>query len=348
MTFADSITNSPFLTNINFVYDISEAQFTYLDESFLKDFDISHVHSDDLPVLKDAYERVVAGEFKGNIKFKLGQYNPEKWISVTPFLGQQGEKKLIYGNVVDISDEVDNNNSIAKYTNKKNSILLMLAHDLRGPLNIAKTMITALDKELSNPGSLAKTSYVSTIIQESIELIADLVNREFMETVDTALFKKRLNIVEKIGEYLEECRRSSDLADRKFILSSSQEKIFVDLDEAKFMQVVNNLVSNSLKFTRPGGVISINIEDKGSFFSFVFSDNGIGIPKGLQSTLFDKFTSSSRIGLHGEPSLGLGLSIVKTIIGWHDGKIWCESKEGKGTTFFIELPKIAWETNSDS
>ncbi len=65
----------------------------------------------------------------------------------------------------------------------------------------------------------------------------------------------------------------------------------------------------------------------------------MGIPQPLQAGLFEKFTKACRPGLKGEKSTGLGMSIIKTIVEWHGGKIWLESKEGEGSTFFIQIPK---------
>jgi two-component system sensor histidine kinase VicK len=71
----------------------------------------------------------------------------------------------------------------------------------------------------------------------------------------------------------------------------------------------------------------------------VVADTGIGVPAELQPVLFDKFSKARRPGLRGEESTGLGMSIIKTLVTWHGGKIWFSSEENKGTTFYIELPK---------
>ena len=67
-------------------------------------------------------------------------------------------------------------------------------------------------------------------------------------------------------------------------------------------------------------------------------DTGVGIPPSLQSTVFEKFTKANRSGTQGETTTGLGLFIAKQLVEWHNGKIWLESREGEGTTFYVELP----------
>ena len=107
------------------------------------------------------------------------------------------------------------------------------------------------------------------------------------------------------------------------------------------MQVLTNLISNALKFTPDMGNISITLTDQDKDILITVRDTGVGIPKDLQPYLFEKFTRAGRPGIKGEPSIGLGMSITKTIIDWHNGQIWFESEENKGTTFYIKIPKYS-------
>ena len=125
----------------------------------------------------------------------------------------------------------------------------------------------------------------------------------------------------------------------KFSCRANREMIYADVDEDKFLQVINNLIGNSMKFTPDGGTISINIEEKEQSVLIAVADTGVGIPERFHATLFDKFSEARRTGLKGEPSTGLGMSIIKTIVEWHEGRIWFESEENKGTTFYIEIPR---------
>jgi two-component system sensor histidine kinase VicK len=97
-------------------------------------------------------------------------------------------------------------------------------------------------------------------------------------------------------------------------------------------------VSNANKFTRRNGHIRVTVQEKAGNTILSVRDDGIGIPKDLQPQLFERFTRARRPGLKGEETVGLGLSIVKRIVELHGGKIWVESEENKGSTFFIELP----------
>ncbi|MDB5120333.1 MAG: phosphate regulon sensor protein PhoR [Sphingobacteriales bacterium] len=105
------------------------------------------------------------------------------------------------------------------------------------------------------------------------------------------------------------------------------------------MQVINNLISNAIKFTADDGVIEVDIKDQQQTVMIAVRDNGIGISEDMHPYLFDRFTKAIRTGLRGEEPVGLGMSIIKTIIELHNGTIYFESKENEGSIFFIETPK---------
>jgi two-component system sensor histidine kinase VicK len=342
-----SLLNDSF-SNITFIFNFNVNRFTYVHPSlsaFLKENDepsglSSLIHPEDRELVYKQFNDLLNGSFNGNSQFRIVVKGEEQWFTVTPFLIDLHAERLLCGNAIDTTAEEHNLYSMEKYANKKNSILQILSHELKGPLNLA----TMLSKDLrakvkGNSLVINHLRLISDLIHQSIILIEDLTNREFLETIHVSLVRKRLNIVEKVKEYVEEWKRSQSLVQREFIFQSSPKNIYAVLDEPKFMQVLNNLVSNAVKFTEPGGCISIAIQESASSVVLYFSDDGIGIPRQLQPFIFDKYTAARREGLHGEASMGLGLSIVKTIIEWHNGKIEVDSVENKGTTFKIEFPK---------
>ena len=114
---------------------------------------------------------------------------------------------------------------------------------------------------------------------------------------------------------------------------------FAEVDSMKFMQIINNLVSNAIKFTHDNGIIKVHLEKLEKSVLLSVYDNGIGIPKSIQPILFDKYTNAGRKGIDGEQSIGLGLWIVKSVTQAHGGRVWFETKERKGTKFFVEIPR---------
>lgn len=341
----------PFGPNIHFAYHISSGQIRFIHHSlsWISDgereaTDISNIKNkiqqDQLPIVLSAYEKFLQGNFRGSIFVCLESKIGEKWVKITPFLSQINEEDLLLATIEDVTDTAQNDGVLIKYANQKNSILHMLAHDLRGPLGAARAVVKTIREE-NNDGLAVKTDHIASIIAQSINLIDDLIQRELLEATEVSLVKKNLNIVKIVSDYMDECRRSNELSDRIFDFYSSSEEIFIDLDNSKFMQVINNLISNALKFTRSGGHINVSVSETESTVNLKVTDDGIGIPKHLIPVLFDKFTPAARVGLDGEPTIGLGMSITKLIIEWHQGTISCESTEGVGTTISITLPKAS-------
>jgi two-component system sensor histidine kinase VicK len=136
----------------------------------------------------------------------------------------------------------------------------------------------------------------------------------------------------------EDYKNSQEIIQKKFDFYYSDPVIHVSIDDMKFMQVLNNIYLNAIKFTPEQGVITTRVEKKERTVLISIEDNGIGIPKHLQPFIFEKFTRARRQGLKGEKTTGLGLSLAKLIVEWHNGKIWFTSEENKGTTFFVEIP----------
>jgi len=103
-------------------------------------------------------------------------------------------------------------------------------------------------------------------------------------------------------------------------------------------RVISNIVNNAIKFSPEQSVIDIKLKRKEHSVLLSVHDTGIGIPKALQDKIFNMSPEVSRTGTIGEESYGLGLSISQKIIEEHQGKIWFESTDGKGSVFYVELP----------
>lgn len=160
-----------------------------------------------------------------------------------------------------------------------------------------------------------------------------------METAGSALLKKRVNLVQLFESLIQEYVGSANEMCQTFRFDYIKAQVFAEVDEPKFMQAVNNLLSNAIKFTPDGGTITLRLKEKEEKLLVTVTDTCIGIPAKFHAGLFNKFNDARRPGLKGELSVGLGMSIIKTIVEWHEGKIWFESEENKGTTFYVEIAK---------
>lgn len=255
-----------------------------------------------------------------------------------------GQRTVIIGFAQDISSIKELHTYMKKYTDKKNAVLSILSHDLAGPLAMIQSLSALLAEELHqqvNEDISKLIDLIGKTSKQSTQMIQEFITQEFLESTNTDLIKQRVDVVRMAKRTVQQYQESERRINKVFHLSASSDSIFIELDENKFMQSINNLISNAIKFTPDGGIITVSLEEEEEAVLFKVADNGIGIPEKYHATLFEKFTNARRPGIKGEPSVGLGMSIIKTIVEWHHGKIWFESEVNKGTTFYISLPKSA-------
>lgn len=349
-TYRFSLSLNEYCSNITFLFDIKTKAFIEIDRQFLAHLGVEstdwtlkefskYIFPEDNIHLTRTFNQVLTSNSECNIEFRLKINNKIKWIRLTPFKVKSDFGELILGNAEDITSKVNNMLTVQKYANKKNSVLNVLSHDLKGNLTVLKTISQVMAQKMQDEKFTKFTTAMSKVITQAVDLINDIITREIIESVSVDLVKERIDIVVKLKEYIEEFRRSEAQSHRKFKFNSSHQSIYLFLDESKFMQVLNNLMSNALKFTKNNGVISLEIEQQPNSVLFIFSDNGVGIPKAVQPRILEDIDDTYEPSLNVGLSIGLSLNVVKTIVEWHKGKIWFTSEVGKGTTFFIEIPK---------
>lgn len=340
-----------------FAFDINSKQFIYANPAFEAFFQIKYneasaesllamVHPEDQGYVKENVNKLAPGGFKNNISFSMQL--PEKkecFLRLNLFYNDQqlqSKEQILTGYLEDFTAAKEHEDTLNEYSNKKNAVLNILSHDLAGPLGSIQNLSALLSRKtkfLEDPEIVKWISLIEKISKKSIHLIQEFVKQEFIESAGAALVRKRTDLVWALKIMVEEYQQSENELCQKFDFKIGTEPIFAEIDEAKFLQAISNLISNAIKFTPDGGTITIGLEEKEETALITVADTGIGIPKKFHAGLFDKFNNARRTGLKGEPSVGLGMSIIKTIVDWHEGKIWFKSEENKGTKFYIEIKK---------
>jgi two-component system sensor histidine kinase VicK len=306
---------------------------------------LGSVHAEDQEYVSEAYQDLLAGHARQRMEFRvLLPDGSERWLRVKSLLIEENGTRAIAGLAEDITESKHSSAVELKYCHKKNAIIQMLSHELAGPLGTIQALSSLLANRVKGYRDESLTNVVGVITETSrdgLRLIRDFLRQEFLESSGTALVKSRVNLTERLGHIIEQYQIAGQNTARRFCLSSSSPSVYADVDEIKFFQVITNLVSNAIKFTPDDGTISICVDERAApgKVRITIRDNGIGIPRQYHTALFDKFTKAGRPGLRQEPTTGLGLSIVKTIIEWHRGSIWFESEENEGTAFHVEVPK---------
>jgi two-component system sensor histidine kinase VicK len=344
------------IDQVVFAFSVDEARFIYLNPAFeavfkqnREMFDLlslpGSVHAEDQDYVSEAYGDLLGGQPRKPMEFRvLLPDGSERWLRVKPLLIEENGTRAIAGLAEDITDFKHYSDVELKFSHKKNTIIQMLSHDLAGPLGTIQSLSSLVATRVREYKDEALNNMVGLINETSRgsqRLIRDFLEQEYTESAETALIKSRVNLVERFSQIMEQYRISQQNSALQLTLSSSDPSVYASVDDVKFFQALNNLISNAVKFTPDDGTINIRVDDleeKGTVL-ITIQDNGIGIPKKYHACLFDKFTKARRSGLRQEPTTGLGMSIIKTLIEWHGGKIWFQSEENQGTTFFVEIPR---------
>lgn len=258
-----------------------------------------------------------------------------------PLKNAAGKITHIAGEVEDVSKQSQYVDYLLEYARRKNSALEIIAHDLRGPLSIVKGIASLLESEHQEKNYEEVGTYTNIILgayDNCLSIITDLLSDEHLKSPTIYMNTQRFEIIGRVQKLLHSYQVAKGM-DYIFELVTKEEKIMVELDEVKLMQVLNNLLSNAIKFTAPGGRITIELRKENNHLLILHSDTGIGIPKELQPQIFERYSKLSRIGLRGEPTNGVGLSIVRELVEVQGGQIWIESEgETHGTTFYLRFP----------
>lgn len=304
-------------------------------------FDSGH-HSDDF--FKELWKTILSGKvWSGQIKNKRKD-GSVYWVQsiITPMHSGGHNITGFLSLMFDITTLKENERKLAELNKTKDNVIATVSHDLKTPINNIKYLSEIIYHSKVNDNEKNKIyELIINSCDQSNKLLGELLEVYELEDNTNKLEKQITNLNEFIIQTLNPFKEVIKQSNLKLELQLSEKTVHVELNQEKFVRVINNLISNSIKYTPIKGIISVKtyfIEN--GKVRIEIADTGIGIPKKLQPILFDKFTKASRIGLKNEKSTGLGMSIVKQIIELHGGSISLKSKEGFGTTFFLDLVKI--------
>lgn len=342
---------------IFFIQDADSGEMIYVNAAYEKIFGQSRknlyknpvryvvaIHPDDKEKKDYIIQKIKQGDFIFEIEFRIVLPDGTiKWVffKTFPVINEKGEIYRIAGIVEDITERKQIEEKLKKINQTKDKMINVLAHDLKGPIKSMIGLAQLLEMESNLQENSEARNYVALIKKtgnSSIRLIEELLNIAELEDDQFHLHKEKINLVDLINSSLEVHRTIAGMKGIKISFDYKMENFIVPLDSIKFKQVLDNLVSNAIKFTPQSGRVNITLDRSDKSALVKIADNGIGIPEDKQSLLFDKFTKLRRKGTQGENTTGLGMAITKQILDLHQAKISFESKENEGTIFTISLP----------
>ncbi|KRK45850.1 two component sensor kinase [Dellaglioa algida DSM 15638] len=237
-----------------------------------------------------------------------------------------------------------------KIERERESFVSNVSHELRTPLTSMKSYIEALndgawkDPEVA-PGFLKVTQNET---ERMMRMINDLLNLSRMDSGTSKLELELVNLNELFGYVLDRFDmmiNTDDGTGKKYTIKRDFTKrdLWVELDTDKIVQVIDNIMNNAIKYSPDGGEITCRLLETHKHVILSISDEGLGVPKKDLTHIFDRFFRVDKARSRAQGGTGLGLAISKEVIEMHKGKIWLDSSEGKGSTFYISLPYESYE-----
>ncbi|HPB68070.1 MAG TPA: GAF domain-containing sensor histidine kinase, partial [Candidatus Omnitrophota bacterium] len=245
------------------------------------------------------------------------------------------------GQVALITEKSRMYQQVLELNETKNRFLGIAAHDLRTPLTVIKGNLDLLRERILGDTTAAQDQALRQMnlsCQSMLTLINDFLS---VSVIEAGKLELRLQDTDPAVFVADLCDFNRFLAQTKNIslhLDMDNQLPHFQIDPERLAQAVNNLISNAVKFSPPGGTIVLSVKLSGEKIQISVTDQGPGIPASETSRLFHFFEKTSVRPRHGESSTGLGLAIVRKLVEAHGGEVSVVSQEGKGATFSILLP----------
>ncbi len=235
---------------------------------------------------------------------------------------------------------LEQNQQLESLNMEKNEIINIVSHDMKNPIGAVRGLAELVKSDFAEPNQVP--DIMGQIIQTSdrmLELVRNLLDINRLESGMVQLSKYSFDIEPLISTTIALYRLQAE--SKNITIQYSQEALssLVLADEQAIMQVLDNLISNAIKYSPFDKSIFIRLKSSTYALRIEIQDEGEGISHSDMPKLFGKFARLSARPTGGEHSTGLGLSIVKKMVEAMNGKVWCESELGQGATFIVELPK---------
>lgn len=230
------------------------------------------------------------------------------------------------------------NEELADLNNEKDTLMNIVAHDLKSPLNRIQGLVSLI--ELSGNLTDEQIGYLNmlkNVTKSGNELISDLLDVNAIESDRQKIEFKKINVSHFLNDRISNFISAAKAKDIKLTITAP-DILYIDSDENLLGRIIDNLISNAIKFSPRGMAIEVSAAEKEGKMFFTVKDEGPGFSVADQEMLYQKFRKLSARPTAGESSNGLGLAIVKILTERLKGEVKLVSEQGKGSEFIIALP----------
>jgi PAS domain S-box-containing protein len=240
----------------------------------------------------------------------------------------------------DLTARMQSEESLRQADRRKDEFLATLAHELRNPLAPLRNSVNILQLTASDdPGTVRLCETMERQVNHLVRLVDDLLEVSRITRGKIELRKEQLEIAAIARNAVETSRPMIDAAKVQLAIALPQEPIFVEGDAMRLGQVFSNLLNNAAKYTNAGGQIWFNARRESGEAVISIRDTGIGIPAEVLPKVFDMFMQVDRATNRSQGGLGIGLTLVRSLVELHGGSVSVRSDgPGEGTEFIVRLP----------
>jgi PAS domain S-box-containing protein len=305
-------------------------------------------HPDEQPLAREKWSHSLRTGETYEIEYRLRHHSGEyRWVlgRALPVRGEGAEIVRWMGTCTDIHTQKLAGEALRRESERKDEFLAMLAHELRNPL----APISSAAQLIKLPGVDAKrVALAGDIIARQVKHMASIVD----DLLDVSRVTRGLVQIEQtsldlkgvVSSAIEQVQPLIQARHHELLLRITPQRTVVCGDRTRLIQALSNLLNNAAKYTPPSGRIVLDLDVTDRQASIGIADNGIGIKPELLPLVFDMFTQAERTPDRAQGGLGLGLALVKSIVGLHGGTVQASSEGiNKGSTFTMTLPLLTEE-----
>ena len=304
------------------------------------------IHPDDEELVRQAFERAVADKTNFAVEHRIVRGDGDTvWVSAFGryHYDDAGKPIRFAGLNLDITERKRAQEELRAADQRKDEFLAVLAHELRNPLAPLRDSLRIFEASRSaDPELITARRIMQRQTKQMVRLIDDLLDVSRISRNKLELRRETTTLADAIESAVETCRPAIEAARHRLRVHMPESALCVHADRVRLAQIFGNLISNSAKYTRPGGEIVVTVATEAQQAVVTITDTGIGIATEDLPRVFEMFTQVGREADARVGGLGIGLALVSRLVQLHGGTVTAASRgPGEGSSFSVRLPLSA-------
>jgi signal transduction histidine kinase len=332
------------LAGRDFVADTTEPRRGWIEE---------YIHPDDQAQVLKAIGEAIRNKSHFALEHRVLRVDGTfGWTSshAIPLLDEKGDIVEWFGTASDITSRKEADEALSRFAidlteadRRKNEFLAMLAHELRNPLAPIRNALHMMRlKGSGNTAVQTASAMMERQIAQMVRLVDDLLDVSRISRGNIELRKGRVDLATAVLQAVEAARPFCELMEHELTVTLPPQPVYLDADPTRLAQVIGNLLNNACKFTDKGGRIALVVARDGDTAAVRVSDSGVGLAADQLPRIFDMFTQIDTSLERSRGGLGIGLTLVKSLVEMHGGTVLASSAGlNQGSEFVVRLPVLA-------